>query len=81
MELKDTIELMTSEDFKDRFKAEYYQLKNRMIRLKNMLEKYKNGELNFTPKCRYDLLNGQFTAMDMYASFLEVRAFIEGIKL
>lgn len=81
MELKDTIELMTSEDFKDRFKAEYYQLKNRMIRLKNMLEKYKNGELNFTPKCSYDLLNGQFKAMDMYASFLEVRAFIEGIKL
>ena len=81
MELKDTIELMTSEDFKDRFKAEYYQLKNRMIRLRNMLEKYKNGELNFTPKCSYDLLNGQFKAMDMYASFLEVRAFIEGIKL
>ena len=81
MELKDTIELMTSEDFKDRFKAEYYQLKNRMIGLSNMLEKYKNGELNFTPKCSYDLLNGQFKAMDMYASFLEVRAFIEGIKL
>lgn len=27
-ELKDTIELMNSSDYKDRFKAEYYQLKN-----------------------------------------------------
>ena len=30
MQLKDTIEMMTSEDFKERFKAEYYQL---LIRL------------------------------------------------
>lgn len=27
-ELKDTIELMNSSDYKDRFKAEYYQLQN-----------------------------------------------------
>ena len=31
MELKDTIDLMTSEDYKDRFKAEYYQTKFDMI--------------------------------------------------
>ena len=30
MELKDTIELMNSENYKDRFKAEYYQTKIRM---------------------------------------------------
>lgn len=29
MELKDTVELMNSEDYKDRFKAEYYQTKIR----------------------------------------------------
>lgn len=29
-ELKDTIELMNSSDYKDRFKAEYYQLKNQI---------------------------------------------------
>lgn len=29
MELKDTIELMQSSDYKDRFKAEYYQLADR----------------------------------------------------
>ena len=39
MELKDTIELMQSEDYKDRFKAEYFQLKIRYDKLKAMLEK------------------------------------------
>lgn len=29
MELKDTIEMMTSDDYKERFKAEYYQTKIR----------------------------------------------------
>ena len=28
MELKETIEMMTSADYKERFKAEYYQLKS-----------------------------------------------------
>ena len=36
MELKDTIELMQSTDYKDRFKAEYYQL----------IERYKKTERN-----------------------------------
>lgn len=81
MELKDTAELMESADFKDRFKAEYYQLNIRMTGLSKMLESYKNGTLKFTPKCSYDLLNAQFKAMDMYASYLEERAKIEGIEL
>ena len=33
MELKDTIDLMTSDDYKDRFKAEYYQTKIRYNKL------------------------------------------------
>ena len=81
MELKDTIELMKSNDYVDRFKAEYYQLKIRIQKLSDMLKKYKEGILPFTPKCSYDLLNGQFKAMDMYASYLEERAEIEGIEL
>lgn len=35
-ELKDTIELMNSSDYKDRFKAEYYQLKIRYTKLHAM---------------------------------------------
>ena len=43
MELKDTIDLMQSNDFKERFKSEYYQLKIRMAGLKNMLDKYRKN--------------------------------------
>lgn len=53
MKLKDTVKLMESDDFKDRFKAEYYQLQNRICGLDNMLNKMENGELPFTPKCSY----------------------------
>ena len=79
--LYDTAILMKSADFKDRFKAEYYQLKSRMTGLFRMLENYKSGTLKFTPKCSLDLLNSQFKAMDMYASYLEERAKIECIEL
>ena len=81
MVLSDTVELMNSKDYKERLKGEYLQLKIRMNGLSAMLKKYKSGELNFTPSCSYDLLNGQFKAMDMYASYLEERAEIEGIDL
>lgn len=33
MKLKDTIKLMESDDYKDRFKAEYYQVKIRKEKL------------------------------------------------
>ena len=81
MKLNETVEMMNSGDYKERFKAEYLQLKIRMEGLSTMLKKYKAGELSFTPSCSYDLLNGQFKAMDMYASFLEERAEIENIDL
>ena len=35
------IKLMQSEDYKDRFKAEYYQLKDRLEKLSVALEKYR----------------------------------------
>ena len=81
MELDRIIELMKSEDYKDRFKAEYYQLEDRATKLGNMLEKYKAGTLNFTPSCSYDLLNSQLKAMNEYLKYLMIRADIEGIKL
>ena len=34
MELKDTVGMMSSSDYRDRFKAEYYQLKIRYEKLK-----------------------------------------------
>lgn len=79
--LSETVEMMNSADYKERFKAEYLQLKIRMKGLSNMLKKYKEGTLNFKPSCSYDLLNGQLKTMNMYASYLEERAEIEGIIL
>lgn len=81
MELERLIELMKSEDYKDRFRAEYYQLEDRIGKLANMLEKYKAGTLNFTPSCSYDLLNGQLKSMLLYLEYLTERAEIEGIEL
>ena len=81
MELKDTIEMMVSVDYKERFKAEYLQLKIRINGLRNMLKKYKAGTLTFKPSCSYDLLNGQLKAMEMYAQYLKERAEIENIEL
>lgn len=43
MELKDTVKLMLSADFKQRFQAEYAQDKNRAEGLAKMLKAYKAG--------------------------------------
>lgn len=76
-----TAALMTSEDYKDRFKAEYIQLKNRYEGLKRMTDSWDNGTLNFTPTCPRATYNFQLRAMKEYLDILEVRAKIEGINL
>lgn len=81
MELKDTIELMQSADYQDRFKAEYYQTKIRYNKLHTMCVKYEAGTLDFTPNCSLKLLKEQKAAMGLYLHTLEVRAEIEGITL
>ena len=81
MELERLIELMKSEDYKDRFRAEYYHLEDRIDKLANMLEKYKAGTLNFTPSCSYELLSYQLQTMNAYKRVLEERAEIEGIEI
>ena len=81
MELNETIELMQSSDYKDRFKAEYYQAKIRYDKLDSMTVKYEAGTLNFTPKCSLDLLKQQKMFMGNYIRILKIRAEIEGIEL
>ena len=81
MKLQDTIKGMTSQDHKERFRAEYFQLINRIDGLGAMLIKYRKGTLPFTPKCSIKLLDGQFNAMKMYATHLKERAKIEEISL
>lgn len=81
MELLDTVELMRSTNFKDRFRAEYYQLKIRFDKLAEMLDAYDKGTLTFTPKCSIELLTAQHEFMKAYLHTLEERAVIEDIKL
>ena len=81
MKLQDTVDLMLGTDFKDRFKAEYYQLDNRIAGLQRMLEGYKNGTLNFTPNCSCEILHTQLVYMEAYRNVLEERAEIENIEL
>lgn len=81
MDMRDTVEMMNSEDYKERFKAEYYQTKIRYEKLHQMCVKYEAGTLDFTPTCSLGLLKAQKAAMGQYLYCLEIRAEIEGIKL
>lgn len=90
MELRDTIEMMNSTDYKERFKAEYYQTKIRYEKLKVFNTKieaadrtmYQGNKVEM-PKhdCPDELLRQQQSVMGEYLHLLEVRAVIEGIEL
>lgn len=81
MELKDTAELMLSDDYKERFKAEYAQEVIRAVKLENMLHAYRDNKLTFKPKCPYELLYEQLVYMRNKLRILSERAKIEGIEL
>lgn len=81
MELKDTVDMMWSDDFKERMCAEYYQLKIRYDKLHKMVILFEAGKLEFEPKCPLELLKKQEKAMRDYMDILEVRAAIEGVDL
>ena len=81
MQLEDTVEMMNSEDYKERFKAEYFQLLHRFNGLLGMLSKWENGMLNFELKYQKETLKNQVIFMQGYLSILRLRAEIEGIEL
>ena len=81
MKLKDTVEMMNSDDFKERFKAEYYQLSVRLDGLTNMLIKWENNTLDFEPKCSKETLENQVIFMQGYMDILLLRSEIEEIDL
>ena len=85
MELKETIELMCSSDYKDRFIAEYHQVKIRYEKLKNFCNKIEVetmlGKEVTKHDCPLELLREQQKYMGLYLSVLEKRALIENIVL
>ena len=80
-ELQETATMMCSTDYKERFRAEYYQLETRKEKLKAMVEKWDKGELSFTPTCPRSTYDLQLRAMADYKAVLEMRAKIEGVEL
>lgn len=85
MELKETVELMNSEDYKERFVAEYRQVKIRYEKLKNFCNKIEVetmlGKEVTKHDCPLELLREQQKYMGLYLSALEKRALIENIVL
>ena len=85
-ELKDTINGMASEDYKERFIAEYKQTLIRYEKLKRFCDKIEIAEIfgvGEAPKhdCPLSLLREQQKYMGMYLGTLEKRSLIEGIEL
>lgn len=80
-ELHQTVKGMISDDYKERFKAEYKQLIIRFNKLRDIIYKAKTNNLEFKLSSSLQLLEAQASYMDAYASVLRDRAANEGINL
>lgn len=80
-DLRDTVELMTSSDYKERFIAEWLQTYIRYKKLSNMVKKFREGTLDFRPDCPLILFESQLKIMAQYLTILEDRAWVEKIDL
>ena len=80
-ELAETARMMVSPDYKERFLAEFVQIRNRYDGLCEMIDKWDAGMLAFKPTCPRETYNFQLRAMKEYMDILTVRAKIEGINL
>ena len=73
--------MMVSSDYRERFVAEYRQIKIRRDKLREMVKRWDAGTLKFTPTCSRDIYGFQLYVMDGYVDILRRRAEIEGIEL
>jgi len=86
MELKDTVDMMLSADWTERFKAEYYQLLNRWWNLKqyivrNEIRETTLGSLDKKQCAILNVMNEQMVEMQGYLDAMERRAILEEIDL
>lgn len=70
-----------SNDYKERFKAEYRALVIRLKKLETMLFRFHHDKLDFKPSCPEHVLERQCMLMEDYAKILRERAVIEDIDL
>ena len=89
-ELSKTCEMMCSKDYRELFKAEFYQLKIRTEKLENFLAKikaqyhYENDDIEkeiIKHDCDAIILEQQLCSMKNYLFILKQRAVIENINI
>lgn len=91
-ELKETMKLMTSADYRERFAAEYWQAKIRYEKLKAFNTKIEAAQLVDRSEiesnlkepihdCPAEILKEQQHVLGEYLHILEIRAVIENIDL
>ena len=78
MDMRETVDLMLSEDRKERLKAEYWQTKNRVEKLDAYIAKATAGE-EIEAEDSVDVLEAQGSAMHDYLYFLEMRMKMSGL--
>lgn len=81
LSLSDTVDKMIYGNYKERVAAEYEQLSIRIADLKDMLRKWENGTLSFTPASPRLIYLQQLSTMEKYKDILKCRAQIENIDL
>ena len=81
--LEETVNLMLSDDPIDQFKAEYYQLENRIIALNEKIMEYdlnpENSESRINPE--RNLLTDKMGGMRNYLYALQREAILKDIEL
>lgn len=80
-EIREIAHLLVSDDYKQRFVGEYWELKVRLDKLEDMLRKEELGLLGFKPDCPVGILRDQAHLMHSYLEILEQRAIYEKIDL
>ena len=79
--MESTVDLMLSDDYKERFRAEFFQLYFRCDKLAKMLYDWEDGKLGFEPTCDHFMYVEQLKAMREYLHILAERAEEEGIDI
>lgn len=80
-EIREIAHLLMSDDYKQRFVGEYWELRTRLEKLNDMIRKYKLCTLGFIPDCPISTLIDQADTMRRYLDILEDRAIYEKIDL
>jgi hypothetical protein len=78
---KTIVPLILSDDYKERFKGEVYEVNRRILALEKVLEDNARGKLGFKLDSGEPVLTKQLSAMVEYRNYLLLRAQLENIKL